>query len=177
MLSFPLVLLMVVDSSGLWPIPAVSLDTSCITLVTSLSAGVGAGSLVTSLCAGIGGGSLVASLSAGVDVRRQVTGTRLATGCPHGVCLETTLVVLLMVVDTSDLWPIPAVSLDTSCIPLVTSLSAGIGAGSLVTSLSAGVDVRSLVSTAYPWCRRHIPGVDGISLELRAVGPAQPTAG
>uniref|UniRef100_UPI001C31D35D hypothetical protein n=1 Tax=Tessaracoccus bendigoensis TaxID=72764 RepID=UPI001C31D35D len=62
------------------------------------------------------------------------------------------------------LWPTPAVSLDTSRIPLVTSLSAGIGAGSLVTSPSAGVDVRSLVSTAYPWCRRQKSGVDGISL-------------
>nr|WP_139280358.1 hypothetical protein [Tessaracoccus bendigoensis] len=42
--------------------------------------------------------------------------------------------VVVMVVDTSDLWPIPAVLLDTSRIPQVTSPSAGIGAGSLVTT-------------------------------------------
>ncbi|SHJ96832.1 hypothetical protein SAMN02745244_03673, partial [Tessaracoccus bendigoensis DSM 12906] len=48
----------------------------------------------------------------------------------------------LVGVDTSDLLPIPAASLVTSRIPLVTSLSTGIGTGSLVTSLSAGVDVR-----------------------------------
>ena len=60
------VVVMVVDTSGLWPIPAVLLDTSCIPVVSSLCAGVGAGSLVTR--------------------------TRPATGCPHGVCLETTLV-------------------------------------------------------------------------------------
>ena len=64
-----------------------------------------------------------------------VTRTRPATGRPHDVCLETTLM-LLIGADTSDLWPIPAVSLDTSRIPLVTSPSAGIGAGSLVTTPS-----------------------------------------
>nr|WP_175558386.1 hypothetical protein [Tessaracoccus bendigoensis] len=53
--------------------------------------------------------------------------------------------------DTSDLWPIPAVLLDTSRIPLVTSLSAGNGAGSLVTSLIAGIDAGSLVATSEGW--------------------------
>uniref|UniRef100_UPI001C314C39 hypothetical protein n=1 Tax=Tessaracoccus bendigoensis TaxID=72764 RepID=UPI001C314C39 len=57
----------------------------------------------------------------------------------HGTCPETTRVVLLIGPDTSGLWPIPAVSLNTSRIPLVTSTSTGIDAGTLVTSLSAGI--------------------------------------
>ena len=132
------VLVMVVDTSGLWPIPAVLLDTSCIPLVTSSSTGIGAGSLVTR--------------------------TQPATRCPHGVCLKTTLV-LVIGVDTNGLWPIPALSLDTSCIPLVTSLSAGIGGGSLVTSPFTGVDGGSLVTRTRPATRcRH--GAEGSSQGL-----------
>nr|WP_139280267.1 hypothetical protein [Tessaracoccus bendigoensis] len=92
---------------------------------------------MTSPTAGIDVRRLVSSPTAGIDAGSLVTSMRLATGCPHGVSLETTPV-LLIGVDTSDLWPIPAVSLDTCRIPLVTSPSTGIDAGTLVSSLCVG---------------------------------------
>uniref|UniRef100_UPI001C31B5E3 hypothetical protein n=1 Tax=Tessaracoccus bendigoensis TaxID=72764 RepID=UPI001C31B5E3 len=103
---------MVVDTSGLWPIPAVSLVTSCLPLVTSLSAGIGAGSLVTSLSPGVGDISLVTSLSIGVAAA-------LGWGDCGACRARPSCCRVVVVVDTSGLWPIPAVSLVTSCLPLV----------------------------------------------------------